>query len=125
GGCTFLRAFSVTIASPARTLRLHRYAVEDRFADEFHRVGVLLQSSGNTYVVAKTLPNTDAALHAPSSLRGATLVAIDQQAVMGRDSEDVDRMLRGHVGDTHVIAFSVAGATQTTTLAVDDVLALP
>lgn len=123
-GGSFLRDFFFTIDYPARQIVFHPYKLADAKMDEFHRVGALLQTNGSKYVVSHTLATTDAALHAPASFVGSTIVSIDKQTVDGLDPETVDRMLRGTVGDTRSIVFTAGGTQQTVSLRVDDVLPL-
>jgi predicted aspartyl protease len=124
-GGSFLREFLVEIDYPARNITFRRYTDEDSRGDEFRRVGITLASSGGAYSVSKALSGTDAAKNAPSGFIGARVISIDAIPLAGNDDEQVDRMLRGNVGDTRAIVYAVGGTTKTITLAVDDVLALP
>ena len=124
-GGSFLREFLVQIDYPARNITFHRYTTEDTRGDEFNRVGITLASSGTSYSVSKTLAGTDAAAKAPAGFVGATVLSIDKIPLAGNDDDQVDRMLRGNVGDTREITYASGGTTKTLTLRVDDVLALP
>jgi len=122
-GAPFLQHFFLTVDYPARRIVLHPYTTDAHIVDEYHRVGLVLQSlqgaSGRTYLVAGVLAGSDAA---SKGIRdNDILLSIDGTVLRPLDPQAVDQMLLGAVGSSHMLQF----ADRTLSVMVEDLLPLP
>jgi hypothetical protein len=122
-GAPYLREFHVTIDYPNRTLRLYRYADQSHVLDDYRKVGFdvsgIISPGGNSFVVQRVYPGTDAARQGVRTLEN--LLTIDGQLLFTLDVATVDRKLRGPVGATRKVQFS----GRTLDVLVDELLPLP
>jgi hypothetical protein len=123
-GAPYLREFYVTVDYPNRVLRLYRYADESHVLDDYRKVGIeiggILSRGGNSFVVQKVYPGTDAeakGIHLLDNLLG-----VDGVLLFDLDVATVDRKLRGPVGTTRQL--QLAGP-RTVDVRIDELLPLP
>jgi hypothetical protein len=123
-GAPYLREFYVTVDYPNRTLRLYRYTDESHVLDDYRKVGVeiagILSRGGNSFVVQKVYPGTDAEKKGIQRLDN--ILAIDGELLFALDVAAVDRKLRGPVGASRRL--DLAGP-RTVDVLIDDLLPLP
>jgi hypothetical protein len=123
-GAPFLREFYVTVDYPNRTLRLHRYADQSHVLDDYRKVGIeiggILSRGGNSFVVQKVYPGTDAERQGIHRLDN--VLSIDGQLLFALDVSAVDRKLRGPVGASREL--QLAGP-RTVDVLIDELLPLP
>jgi hypothetical protein len=123
-GAPYLREFYVTVDYPNRVLRLHRYADESHVLDDYRKVGVevagILSAGGNSFVVQKVYPGTDAEKQGIHKLDN--ILAIDGELLFTLDVSSVDRKLRGPVGASRKL--DLAGP-RTVNVLIDELLPLP
>jgi C-terminal processing protease CtpA/Prc len=114
----------VTIDYPNRILRLYPYADESHVLDDYRKVGIevggVLSRGGNSFVVQKVYPGTDAEAKGLRHLDN--VLAIDGALLFELDVATVDRKLRGPVGATRQL--QLAGP-RTVDVRIDELLPLP
>lgn len=119
-GVDFMNAWLTVIDYPAGVVRLRRYRDRAHAADLWTRVGVIAgRGSDGAVRVAEVFGGTDAAT--AGFAENEALLSIDGVPLDGRSDLEVDRMLRGAVGESR----RVEGERHTATLTVTDLLALP
>jgi hypothetical protein len=105
-GGSWLREFFLTVDYPARQMKLRRYTNRDHVKDEFRRVGVLLSSDSSGRIrLSRRIPGTQAFddPNIPTTMFGAEVLTIAGREVKGLPVEEVDRLMRGEVGETKEI----------------------
>ena len=119
-GVDFMNEWLTIIDYPAGVVRLRRYRDRAHAADVWRRVGlVALRAPDGAVRVAEVFGGTDAAREGFTA--NEVLLSVDGVPLDGRSDVEVDRMLRGAVGETRRVQAEHHAAN----LVVTDLLALP